>query len=180
MKKSLNTSPNPSLKEGKQKGINPLNKGGFKSVILTSEQDTKNFAKEFAKNLQGGQTLGLVGQLGAGKTFFTKAIGKALGITETIKSPSFNLLKIYSIKFPSFKEGLGEVKQIKTIVHIDCYRLNNSDELIEIGFLDYLNSPNTLVIVEWADKVKNILPKNTVWLKFEIGENETRVINFSK
>jgi tRNA threonylcarbamoyladenosine biosynthesis protein TsaE len=147
-------------------------------IILTTKKDTIAFASKLAKSLQqsnpstplvrGATLIALVGELGAGKTFFTKALGKALGVKETIKSPSFNLMKIYEIK--------NKQQKIKTLIHVDCYRLNNSEELVDIGFLDYFDQNNRLIVVEWADKVKGVLPNDAVWIKFEINKNNTRTV----
>jgi tRNA threonylcarbamoyladenosine biosynthesis protein TsaE len=145
-----------------------------RKIILKSEKETSAFAYQFAKKLKADQVIALVGELGAGKTFFTKALGKALGIKETIKSPSFNLLKVYSL--PPDRGGKGG---LKSLIHVDCYRLNSADELIDIGLLDYFKQKDTLIIIEWADKVKKILPKETIWLKFEMGKNEERVVKIS-
>ncbi len=175
-------------------------------IILKTKKDTVLFAGRFAKSLQqansfpvtNGQlkspqppfakgglcVVALVGELGVGKTFFTKALGKALGVKETIKSPSFNLMKIYEISgrrnvetSPSV-DGLVSTRRsaqkIKTLIHVDCYRLNSPEELVDIGLLDYFEYNNTLIMIEWADKIKKILPKNAIWIKFEMGKNGAR------
>ena len=142
----------------------------MKKIILKSEKDTIAFASQFAKKLSGGQVVGLVGELGVGKTFFTKALGKALGVKETIKSPSFNLMKVYDFK---------KVKHnIKTFVHVDCYRLDSARGLVDIGLLDYIERDDVLVVIEWADKVGEILPKEAIWLEFEVRDDDSRVISF--
>jgi len=144
--------------------------------ILKSEQDSILFANQMAKKLKGGQVVGLVGDLGVGKTFFVKALGKAFGIKQVIKSPSFNLMKVYPIRKTRKHEN---TKIPKTLVHIDCYRLNSPEALVDIGFLEYCEDKNSLVIVEWADKVKKILPKDAVWLKFRTRKDDSRVVKIS-
>lgn len=175
--------------------------------ILKTKKETILFANRIAKFLQplnqptplspadrqlkfpqlpiakgGLYVVALVGELGVGKTFFTKALGKALGVKETIKSPSFNLMKIYeisgsdalSLSSSNPKRGLGAT-QIKTLIHVDCYRLNSPDELIDIGLLDYFSYNNTLIVIEWADKVKKILPKDAIWIKFKMRKDGARM-----
>ena len=100
--------------------------------------------------------IGLVGELGSGKTTYVQQKAKELGITETVTSPTFVLLKIY--KIPS-----GEFERM---VHMDVYRLKNEQEFKDLNIDDMLNNPKNLVMIEWADKVKNLLPKDTTWTEF--------------
>ena len=122
--------------------------------ISFSEKETFNFAKKFAKKLKGGEILGLIGDLGAGKTIFTKGLAAGLGIKKNITSPTFVLMKIYKIT-PLVRGGRG----VTTLVHIDAYRLRSAKDLIAIGVKEYLTKPDTITIIEWADKVKKMLPK---------------------
>ncbi|MFH1564465.1 MAG: tRNA (adenosine(37)-N6)-threonylcarbamoyltransferase complex ATPase subunit type 1 TsaE [bacterium] len=156
-------------------------------VKLKTKKDTVGFANQIA-NICNNQTpqpplsgglyvVALIGELGVGKTFFTKALGKALGVKETIKSPSFNLMKVYEIpgrRTVETRQCLVST-QIKTLVHVDCYRLNSAEELIDIGLLDYFGYNNTLIVIEWADKIKKILPKDAVWVKFKMGKDGVRM-----
>lgn len=100
-----------------------------------------------AKKLKGGEILALEGDLGGGKTTFTKGLARALGLKKLITSPSFLVIKIYNIK-----KG-----RIKKFCHIDVYRLKNGREIQGIGLSDYLNKKDTITVIEWADKIKNIL-----------------------
>ena len=134
-----------------------------------SEKQTFNFAKKFSKNLTGGQTLGLVGNLGAGKTIFTKGLAQGLGIKKNLTSPTFVLMKVYNIK---------KNKQIKFLVHIDAYRIKSTRDLITIGAAEYFNRPDTITVIEWADKIKSILPKKTKLIKINWQKNNLRKITF--
>jgi len=120
----------------------------MKTIITHSPAETKEFAQSFAKNLKGGEVLGLVGELGAGKTVFVQGLAEALGVKEIVNSPTFVLLKAYPILNPK--------SSILNLVHIDAYRLDFFEQLKEIGVEEYLNKKDCLVVVEWADRVPEI------------------------
>ena len=113
-------------------------------IITKSEKETIGIAKEFADQLKGGEVLGLIGDLGAGKTCFTKGLALGLGIKKNITSPTFVLMKAYPTKH----------KTIKNFIHIDAYRLHSYDDLLAIGIEDYIGKEDSVVIIEWADRVK--------------------------
>lgn len=102
--------------------------------------------------------LGLIGDLGTGKTHFTKMVAKELEINENIKSPTFNYVNTYN----------------DTLAHFDVYRLNDSSELSEIGFDDYLEYP--FVIIEWANIISDYLPKDTLFIEFKYIDEDKRDI----
>ena len=120
----------------------------MKQIITNSPEETKEFAQEFATKLKGGEILGLVGELGAGKTVFVQGLAEALGVKEIVNSPTFVLMKIYLIQDTRYK--------IQDFVHIDAYRLDSFSQLEEIGVEEYLNKKDCLVVVEWADRVPEI------------------------
>ncbi len=127
----------------------------------------KKLAPSFNTNI-----IGLIGELGSGKTAFVKGVGQYFNI-KNITSPTYVVMKVYKTKVPSSKS------QVKRLVHIDCYRLNDYKSLLDIGLEDYINNPQALVLIEWADKIKDELPKNTKYIKFKLGENENeRIIKF--
>ena len=134
-------------------------------IITKNSKETQDLAKKLLIKLSGGEVLALEGDLGAGKTTFTQGLAKALGIKDKVTSPTFVLLKIYKTKHT----------RIKQLVHIDAYRLNNATDLEAVGWQDYLNQ-DTLVVIEWADKVKATLPKTTKWLKFSLLPDESHQI----
>lgn len=126
-------------------------------IITKSEKETFEFARKFAKTLKGGEIIGLIGDLGAGKTVFVKGLAAGLGVKQTVNSPTFVLMKIYPVP---------KHKTIKTLCHIDAYRIKNADELTAIGANEYFDKKNVITIIEWTDKIKfakitfNILIKN--------------------
>ena len=133
-------------------------------ITTHSAKETKDFAKQMINQLNGPTVLGLVGDLGAGKTEFAKGVAEALKVKNRITSPTFVLLKIY--KVDKNKKGL------KNLIHIDCYRLSHPEELLAIGWAEFLKKNDSLIIVEWADKIKNIMPADTIWLNFHQGRGE--------
>lgn len=135
--------------------------------ISNSEQETYDFAKKFASTLKGGKIIGLAGDLGAGKTVFTKGLAAGLGVKQTITSPTFVLMKIYDVKKPT----------IKKLVHIDAYRIKSAQNLIAIGTDEYFNKADTITIIEWVDKIKKILPNKIKCVNIFIN-NHQRIIKY--
>jgi len=130
----------------------------MKRTILENETMTREYAKDLAGGLSGGEILALVGDLGAGKTTFAKGVALGLGINEKITSPTFVYMKVYEVNHPT----------IKKFCHIDAYRLENEQKLIDIGALEYFSNPEVLTVIEWADKIKKILPKSSKLFNFSI------------
>lgn len=139
----------------------------MKKYISKSVTQTKNLAKKLAKDFKGGEILGLVGNLGAGKTHFTKGIAEYFKIKKTITSPTFVLLKPYRIQ---------DNKKIKQLIHIDCYRLDSPEELLAIGLNEFISNKKNIIVIEWAEKIKSVLPKNTIWINFKLGKKENERI----
>ncbi len=122
--------------------------------ITNSPQETEKFGIKLFQKLQGGDIVLLSGDLGAGKTALTKGIAKGFGIKSEITSPTFTLMNVYQIN--------KKTSQIKTLVHIDTYRLKDEKELIEIGVEDYLGKDNTVCIIEWPEKISGLLQNASV------------------
>lgn len=138
--------------------------------ISKNTGQTKKFALKLAKKLKGGEVLALIGDLGGGKTCFTKGLALGLGVKKLIASPSFILMKIYLLK-------KGRIKQL---CHFDLYRLKNPRDVVNLGIREYLGQKNTICVIEWADKIEKILKpykKNT--LNFQFIDNKTRKIKIS-
>lgn len=134
--------------------------------ITRSVKETKELAKELVKSLKAGQVIGLSGDLGAGKTAFTQGIAKALGVKSIVNSPTFVLMKVYEARH----------KAIKTLVHIDAYRLDEGSNLEALGIEEYMADPQTLVVVEWVEKIKKIMPKGTKYYNFKVLSEDQREI----
>lgn len=116
----------------------------------------------------GGKALllGLLGDLGSGKTTFVKCVGRALGISETITSPTFIIEKIYKIDHSHFDH----------VIHIDAYRLEEPAELVHLGWQEIIDNPKNIILLEWPEKVLSILPESTSTINFKfINENEREI-----
>ena len=124
--------------------------------ISKSEQDTINFAKDFAKNLKKGNIVVLTGDLGSGKTKFTQGILEYFGLENEISSPTFTIVNEH------------HAKDIN-IYHFDVYRLEDVDEFYAIGGEDYFE--NGISIIEWGEILENILPKGYIKITFSKDKN---------
>jgi len=126
-----------------------------------------SFALAVARSLKGGETLALTGELGAGKTAFVKGLARALGIKNVVQSPTFLLMKCYPIRMVH-----GPWSLLRSLCHVDAYRIKNERELLAIGLAERLNDPGTVTAIEWADLVPERIPKNAIKIKFEHGRND--------
>jgi len=136
--------------------------------VFKNEKETLAFAEKFAKTFRGGEVVALIGELGAGKTVFTKGLARGLGIKERVQSPTFLLMKIYNVR-PSTRLG----HKIKHLCHVDAYRLSNAAGLVDIGISDWLGRADTVTVIEWADKVQEILRgRKVINIKMELGKKE--------
>ncbi len=112
----------------------------------------------------------LSGELGAGKTAFTQGLVLGLGYRGNVHSPTFVLMKKYSIKTLYFKN----------LWHIDCYRIKNVQELLTLKIKEILKDSNNIVVIEWPEKIKKYIPKYPIRISFEHHSPETRVIKISE
>lgn len=126
------------------------------------EEDTLELAENIESEKFPGMLICLNGELGSGKTVFVKGFAKALGIDETITSPTFNLVKEYN-------------ESEMPLYHLDVYRLDEDDK--SIGLSDYLNA-DAVVIIEWAEIIENQLPEERLDIKFKVIDDDTRVLVF--
>ena len=117
-----------------------------------SEKETFDFAKNMAEGAKKGDIYCLCGDLGVGKTVFTKGFAQGLGIDEHITSPTFTIVNEYEGTLPFY--------------HFDVYRIGDIDEMYDIGFEEYIYGEG-VCLIEWADIIKDIIPENAVWIKIE-------------
>ena len=131
--------------------------------------ETKSFAQELAHNFiqsekrrKNALIISLEGELGTGKTTFTQGFAKALGVETWIKSPTFILMRQY--RLPRAK---NQNPDREYLYHIDCYRLKNASSLLEIGLQDILQDPKNIVLIEWGEKLANLLPHGVIRIRFK-------------
>lgn len=129
-----------------------------------SEVDTFNFARDLAQRAEAGDIYTLIGDLGVGKTAFTKGFAAGLGIDEPIVSPTFTFVQVY-------EEGR------MPLYHFDVYRIGDPSEMDEIGYEDYFFGEG-VSIMEWADLVEEIIPKNAV--KITISKDLSKGVDYRK
>jgi len=145
----------------------------MKEIITKTAQETKKIGQDLAEKIAKSQSkdnqalvIGLEGELGSGKTTFIQGLAQGLDVEEAITSPTFVILKMIELK-----QGKWEY-----FYHIDCYRINNPGDLLDLDFKEIINQSN-IVVVEWAERIKEILPKNTKWIRFEyLSQNERKII----
>jgi len=139
---------------------------------IATEEEMYNFAKSVLLNLESRNIIFLYGDLGSGKTTFTKGLAKYLGVTDTVTSPTFVLCKEYNIENSKFSK----------LVHLDLYRLEKEQDALDIGILEYVDNRNNLVVVEWPE----ILDKsffdsfnNSIFrIYIKHGENNFRCVEY--
>lgn len=123
------------------------------TIDSCSEEDTYEIGRELGKNARVGDIYALIGDLGVGKTAFTKGVAKGLEINEQVSSPTFTIVQQY---------GEGRLP----FYHFDVYRIGDIEEMDEIGYEDYFYGQG-ITLVEWADLIKELMPENTIWITIE-------------
>ena len=125
-----------------------------RDIIETScTEDTAKYAYQLASGAQPGQVYALIGDLGVGKTVFTKGFAEGLGIEEPVSSPTFTILQIY-------EEGRIP------LYHFDVYRIEEPEEMEEVGFDDYVYGDG-VCLIEWANRIEEILPDDCIYVVIE-------------
>lgn len=128
--------------------------------ITNTPEETERLGEQLGTLLQPGTVLAYTGDLGAGKTAFTRGLARGLGICEQVTSPTFTLVNEYETgRIPLF--------------HFDMYRLGSSDELFDIGWDDYL-ARGGVCAVEWSENVEDALDEDTIWVEIHRGERENQ------
>lgn len=132
-------------------------------IELDCEKDTADLAARLAPHLKAGDLILLTGDLGSGKTFFAKQLGRELGISDALDSPSFVLMKEYHDgRLPVF--------------HLDLYRIKYAEELYDLGIIDIMETGITLI--EWPERAADLLPQENYRLHFDF-DGQTRRVEIS-
>lgn len=135
-------------------------------MVSESPEATWSVGEFVGKRLKAGMVLCLTGDLGAGKTLFTKGVAAGLGVKADVTSPSFTLMNLYDGRLP--------------VTHFDLYRLDDEGDLDEIGFYEYADEPVGVAIIEWADKFPEALPPHHLSVVLSPGKNlEERRLSFT-
>lgn len=134
-------------------------------MVTKSAKETQKVAAQLAveaakKVIGSALVIALEGELGSGKTTFVQGFAKAFGVEEKVLSPTFVLMKVYPLKQRRFKH----------LVHIDCYRLDSAKDLLHLGFREILKDKDAIILIEWADKIRRILPHDAIRISFCHGK----------
>ena len=135
-------------------------------------EDWNNVARIIRKHLRthtGATVITLKGTLGAGKTTFTQALARVLGVTETVVSPTFVIMQSYTTSDEVFR----------TLVHIDAYRIEHESEAGVLHLEEYLNDPHTLILIEWPENIPSYLPEDTLTITIDITPEDGRIITLA-
>ncbi len=138
------------------------------------EAEAKRFAERLKPRAESATLVTLSGELGAGKTAFTKAVAKAFGVEEEVTSPTFVLEKIYTLPTP--RSGAG----FSRLVHIDAYRLASGADLAALGFTELMRDPGTLILLEWPERVADLLPPVTIRIALAAREDGIHTISYDE
>ncbi len=137
------------------------------TLKVRSTEETKEIAVRLGSLLDGGEVICLVGNLGSGKTYFTKFLAEALGVDQKdIISPTFVYWRVHEgAKF--------------RVHHFDFYRIDDEREVEDIGFMDALDDEKGIVVIEWADKIRSYLPRVRMEIHIAVSDNEERILTIS-
>lgn len=130
-----------------------------------SVRETHAIAAELASTLHGGETIALIGYLGAGKTTFAQGFCAALGVTATVTSPTFAIMNVYEGRF--------------RVVHLDLYRLKSAREIAALGLEEYLGQPDTVALIEWPEAVDGVQWRANVTVRLSAAGESERTIDIS-
>lgn len=134
------------------------------TCVTHSPEETAHLAGTIGKIIREGTVICLDGELGVGKTLFVRALARTLGVESDVTSPTFNLMNIYEAACP--------------IVHFDLYRITSEEELEDIGFFEYAEATEGIVLIEWAEKFPNAMPADHLSVRIEALNDEERQFTF--
>lgn len=156
-----------------------------KEFITTEAAQTRNLGKETAADIRSGGVICLSGELGAGKTTFTQGLLEGLGLEGPFTSPTFLIMKEYTRGNPKSKGQMSNQAQeknakIQKVYHIDAYRVG-ADDVLALGWEEMVADKNNIIIIEWAERVRELIPEEALWIEFEwMGEAERKIVFKSK
>lgn len=153
-------------------------------VITNSFEETQQFGFELAQNLQDVKIIALHGDLGAGKTTFVQGFAKGLGITKQIISPTFIIMREYEIpelflseqSESKDKDSLRQAQAKQFFYHVDLYRIESEKDVEGLGLLEIIKDDSSIVVIEWPEKIENLLPDKRIDLFFQYIDDDKRII----
>lgn len=146
--------------------------------ITHSAAETRQLAQRFAETLHGGEVLCLYGDLGRGKTTFVQGLGKGLGITRNVNSPTFLIMRSY--KLSTLDEEVMGNSLGKTLYHVDLYRLEHEQEMIDIGLFDLMHDPDAIVVIEWPEKLGALVLNERIDIHFDYIDEDSKSITIKE
>ena len=155
----------------------------MEEFITKSGDETEKLGEEFAKQLKSQDAVFLIGDLGSGKTTFTKGLAKGLNINDRIISPTFVIVRQHRVSVQRTVdrkyETQANVKRIETLYHLDLYRLGGERDVKGIDLKDFLDDKSGVVVIEWPEIGQNLVDKKVWKVNFEHLENDGRKISIS-
>lgn len=135
-----------------------------KAFISNSEAATENFASELAQSLPRGSVVTLNGNLGAGKTVFSRGFARGLGILEPVSSPTYTIIQEYCCPDGGY------------FFHMDLYRISDARSALDFGIDEYLNDPEAWCVIEWPERISEIIPANAIMVELTATDVNSRKI----
>ena len=157
----------------------------FKKYLTKNPSETKKLGKSLAQKIlknspkKGAFALGLEGDLGGGKTTFLQGFARGLGIKQKILSPTFIIMRKFKIPL-AVRARQNSKSKFKNFYHIDCYRIKKPREILNLGFKEIIADPQNVVAIEWANRIRKILPQGRFLISFELVDKNTRKIKIWK
>ncbi len=147
----------------------------MRALRSNSRNQTQRFAHELVREVLQSKRypiiLALRGNLGSGKTTFVQGIAKSLGIREKVQSPTFVLMKWYDLA--------KRFRPLRSLIHIDAYRLTSIRDAKHLGLGAILRDRTSIIVIEWADLIRTLIPKSAVWITFRHAGEKQRIIKIS-
>lgn len=154
----------------------------MQTIFTLSFKATQKLGEELAKKITPGQVICLAGELGTGKTTFVQGLLKGLRVKGPHTSPTFLIMKQYHVTC-NMKHETKKIKMlhapccmIHDVYHIDAYRVKEKD-ILNLGWKEIIQDKNNIIVVEWAERIKKIIPKNAKWINFSWeGEKKRKIV----
>ena len=145
----------------------------YTEYISNSEDETIEIASKLVKTVTSGINIALQGDLGTGKSVFARAFARALGVTGYIPSPTFTIVQEYEL-------DLNKTNGVKWLIHMDLYRIPDVSSALGFGIDEYLEDINAVKLIEWSERIEEVLPDDTWYVRIKHLSEESRRIIIEK